>query len=156
MVVFKGDDFYFYGKLLVKIDDEIALNRDICWLHFVLDHVRASGVDIEVSYSSRIGTFEFWGTSCPVTNNKNWAENEQTNYQKWYWRTKELSPGKFDMFQISKQTGRYAGWKVRDNPPILNGYKQHISGPTESILLTHKQSPGLLTHTPASATLDDL
>lgn len=119
-----------------------------------------TGADIDVSFGGEVGKFEFRGTSCTVTGNENWGTGstvqEANDPEIWVNIANKLREGEETrakwVFNMEKKsiTSKSSSWTLNPTNPTLSNDNKEI------ITLTHGTSSGLLTHTNASATLDDL
>lgn len=158
---------------------------EIRYFRFSLISCTAEGAEITVSLMRarlgyRIGRFQFKNGCCTVIQNETWDVKDtpltkskeslpQKMVDRWMGAPDKHAEYEFDMEvktagsksvrwvdakEMSRDGGTVveANCSVSDNPPIL--IRQ--TDPAETIPLTHETSSGLLTHTNASATLDDV
>lgn len=116
--------------------------------------------------STPIGTFDFNGTTCTTIDNERWYDHYQSKMKKFtvvdeafaallaFARAGVDTGYEFDMkTKDGDRTLTFCSgdWIFHDNPPTL----EHAREKNIKILLT-RASTGLLTHTSASATLDQI
>lgn len=136
------------------------LNIDIRNFRFSVGKSGTTGADIDVWLKENIGKFEFRGTSCTVTDNTGWKfdskERQVSTLADWNTISKhmqddekERAKWEFNM-ELQSPTATSNSWILCVEKSTLKSPK-----PVAEILLNH-ESTALLTHTNASATLDDI
>lgn len=150
-----------FGRIGLDKDDRIDFNRDVSHFRFSVRKSGTSGADIDVSLGEEVGKFEFRGTSCTVTGNKDWGtrstEQVADTMTEYDDIIEEIRAGEgtramwvFNMDQESL-TATSNSWTLLPQKPTL-------APPLDvtEILLKYDSAALLLTHTDSSATLDDL